>query len=219
MQVKHAHFRDGLLKGLGVGLGIVIAVTIAVAGALFAQTLTTFQRDTVVSAAAMNANFTALQNADTQLNARVAPIGGIIAWHKSITGAPALPAGWVECDGNPITDSESPLNGQNTPNLNSAPNAWNSNGYFLRGSTTSGGTEVDQFQGHRHNRNVFNQSEHDMRPGPLPGGGNALPAPGPAHPGNLHITGDPTTGLNGVPRTGNETRPVAFTVVWIMRIK
>lgn len=61
------------------------------------------------------------------------PIGGIIPWAKTITGVPSLPACWKECDGTNVSDANSPLNGQATPNLNGA-NA------FLRGSTTSGGT-------------------------------------------------------------------------------
>jgi hypothetical protein len=61
------------------------------------------------------------------------PIGSIVAWDKSLTGTPSLPAGWVECDGSVLSDSESPLNGQTIPSLNATNK-------FLRGSTTSGGT-------------------------------------------------------------------------------
>jgi hypothetical protein len=59
------------------------------------------------------------------------PIGSVIAWAKSITGVPALPTGWQECDGSAIASG--PMTGQNTPNLNGTNS-------FPRGNTTSGGT-------------------------------------------------------------------------------
>ena len=46
------------------------------------------------------------------------PIWSIIAWHKDLAWVPALPNGWVECDGSVISDIDSPLNWVNTPNLN-----------------------------------------------------------------------------------------------------
>lgn len=61
------------------------------------------------------------------------PIGSIVAWAKTFTGVPALSAGWVQCDGQTISDAESPYNGHAIPNLNSTLR-------FLRGNTTSGGT-------------------------------------------------------------------------------
>ena len=62
---------------------------------------------------------------------QLVPVGTILAWAKTIVGTPALPTGWVECDGAAINDADSPMNGQNVPNLTSK---------FLRGNTTSGGT-------------------------------------------------------------------------------
>ena len=61
------------------------------------------------------------------------PIGTVIPWAKSITGTPALSAYWAECNGQTISDAESPFNGQAVPNLNG-------NNNFLRGATTSGAT-------------------------------------------------------------------------------
>ena len=46
---------------------------------------------------------------------------------------PALPAQFVECNGQTLSDAASVYNGQVIPNLNS-------NNKFLRGNTTSGGT-------------------------------------------------------------------------------
>ncbi len=61
----------------------------------------------------------------------VVPIGSIVAWHKSLSGTPALPDGWVECNEQTISDSGSVYNGQPIPNMNGE-------GRFLRGSSTSG---------------------------------------------------------------------------------
>ena len=61
------------------------------------------------------------------------PIGGIVAWAKSLSGVPNLAEGWVECDGTTLIDALSPLNGQTIPNLNG-------NNQFMRGNSTSGGT-------------------------------------------------------------------------------
>ncbi len=60
------------------------------------------------------------------------PIGGIVAWAKSLSGVPSLAEGWVECDGSVLVDAQSSLNGQTIPDLNG--------GEFLRGASTSGGT-------------------------------------------------------------------------------
>jgi hypothetical protein len=67
------------------------------------------------------------------------PIGGIIGWLKSFTGVPGtLPSGYVECNGQTLSDANSPLNGQVIPNLNNSGGA--ATNRFLRGNTTSGGT-------------------------------------------------------------------------------
>jgi len=63
----------------------------------------------------------------------VVPIGGIIAWHKTFANTPALPAQFVECNGQTLSDAASVYNGQVIPNLNG-------NNNFLRGNSTSGGT-------------------------------------------------------------------------------
>ena len=48
----------------------------------------------------------------------LAPIGGILAWLKSFTNTPALPLGWVECNGQTLNDADSVYNGRVIPNLN-----------------------------------------------------------------------------------------------------
>ena len=61
------------------------------------------------------------------------PIGSIIAWAKTLTSVPALPTGWLECNGQTISDANSPMNGENVPDINTTQS-------FLRGASTSGGT-------------------------------------------------------------------------------
>ena len=55
----------------------------------------------------------------------LSPIGSIVAWAKSLTNTPALPVGWVECDGSVVSDSASVYDGVTLPDLNG--------GEFLRG--------------------------------------------------------------------------------------
>jgi hypothetical protein len=64
----------------------------------------------------------------------VVPVGGIVAWNKSMTGTPSLPSGWVECNGQVLSDAASPYNGRTIPNLNGV----SATPRFLRGGTVSG---------------------------------------------------------------------------------
>ena len=75
--------------------------------------------------------------ADTFIGYGVVPVGSVIAWHKSLPGTPALPDGWVECNGQVIADPQSVYNGQTAPDLNIR-------GLFIRGSTVSGTYQADQ---------------------------------------------------------------------------
>jgi hypothetical protein len=153
------------------------------------------------------------------------PIGAIIAWHKSFTNTPTLPSNWVECNGQTLSDAESVYNGQVIPNLNGAAAGANlSNGdnlgktgdVFLRGDETSGVTQFDAFQGHKHamsNKQITQPTA----------GATAAWAPTVQNTTNVSTTeavSTPTTdGTNGTPRTGTVTVPRNMSVVWIMRIK
>ncbi len=129
------------------------------------STLTTVSTDlatTQSTVSGINTNLNNLQTTDTTLNGRVTtlennliainsvPVGTIVAWHESLSGVPSLPNGWVRCNGQTLSDTSSPLNGQVIPNLNGQKNTWNSKGLFLRGHITSGVIEDDSFQGHWH---------------------------------------------------------------------
>lgn len=64
------------------------------------------------------------------------PIGGVIALLKQITGVPALPVEYMECNGGTVTDVASPMYGQAIPDLN------NTN-HFLMGAINSWPAEPD----------------------------------------------------------------------------
>ena len=73
----------------------------------------------------------------------IPPIGAVISWLKSLTGCPALPDGWVECNGQTLSDSSSPFNGQVIPNLNGGTYR------ILRGASTSGSTGGSDTHNHK----------------------------------------------------------------------
>ena len=128
------------------------------------------------------------------------PIGVIMAWAKSIAGVPSLPEGWVECNGQVISDPKSPLNGQTIPNLNG-------NNHILMGNSNSGG--VSDLS---HNHTITGRFVSD-------GGGNGWQA-----------GADSWTDLWSNPGAGSDSKkigflinpanqPIAYNVVWIIRIK
>lgn len=141
------------------------------------------------------------------------PIGGVIAWVNHLTGTPSLPAGWVECNGGTISDSESPINGQSIPNLNNVPTGTfgtPSGGYYLRGTTgTTGGTQADRSPNLEINQSSTSQGV---------GSGTVS---------NDGATQNFSGWLNNYywddsfrwRFVGGEVRPVTYTVRWIMRIK
>lgn len=100
------------------------------------------------------------------------PVGGIIDWYKSMAGVPALSWGWVQCDGQTLSDPLSPLNGQVIPNLNGAAAGADtfSNGkvgVFLRGANTSGSYTADAIKAHNHGTSAItiNSHTHSIAPG------------------------------------------------------
>jgi len=134
------------------------------------------------------------------------PIGTILAWHKNLTGCPALPAGWVECNGGTLDNPDSPFNGQAIPNLNGGKR-------FLRGGSISGDLQADAMQGHKHETGAQNVGTF--------GAGSVRVR------GAFTSTGTNTCALsdvpvadsvNGTPRVADETRPINMSVVWIMKV-
>lgn len=104
----------------------------------FAKT-NTFVNGNVADADEVNANFDEivdefnLTTATGKLALGIPPVGSILPWAKTLTGVPALPSGYVECDGSVLSDGDSLLNGQTIPDLNG-------DNQFMRGNSTSGAT-------------------------------------------------------------------------------
>lgn len=152
-------------------------------------------------------------------NQPIPPIGSIIAWHKSMSGTPSLPYGWVECNGQTLNDPASPYHNQTIPNLNGDASGANSPGLsekasmFLRGGTTSGTGQNDAFQGHKHSitSNAISYSYGGMMINE--GAESNLPT------ATIEVGNPISDGTNGTPRTASETRPKNMSVVWIMRVK
>lgn len=134
---------------------------------------------------------------DTTIQESMLPIGSIIAWQKSTTGVPAtLKGGWVECNGQTLSDASSPMNGQTIPDLNGNSAG---NNRFLRGNSSSGGT--GGAEGHTHNFPASGSSD---------GYDTYSTDADIARDSHTHTsTGDPA----------NNSLPPYVNTVWIMRVK
>ena len=128
---------------------------------------------------------------------------------------PALPDGWVECNGQTLSDAASPLNGTAMPNLNGTftteAGGTSSAGRFLRGGATSGTFASDR------TNSVTEMLIEDN------GGGQASQRSIPDN-GSWSAAGYNyyTTGSNDgikLRKKGVETNPGSMTVVWIMKVK
>lgn len=73
------------------------------------------------------------------------PVGTVVAWMKAFTNTPALPAQWVECNGQVLDLPGSPYDGGIIPNLNGSGGREKR---FLRGSDSSGATGGAETHGH-----------------------------------------------------------------------
>lgn len=134
---------------------------------------------------------------DPAIEFSIVPIGAMIPWLKSLTGVPSLPEGWVECDGSAISDSDSPMNGQNTPNMT---------GKFLRGAATSGGTGGADTHNHGGSTSLIGGDRY------------ASEAASGSYTGLSHYSGSACGGaVQGI--STNNNIPAYVEAVWIMRIK
>ena len=119
----------------------------------------------------------------------IVPIGSVVAWFKTLAGAPPLLPNYVECNGQVLDDGDSPLNGATIPDLNGSAGTQ----MFLRGHTASGG--VGGTETHVHAVNITREIRDD-------GGDGTY-----ARSGSLTNTGYAYT------------LPTYTECVWIMRIK
>ena len=92
----------------------------------------------------MNPDFQ--QKVIVEAGSGIVPIGGIVPWAKNLAGVPPLTNEnklFVECNGQVLDDSDSPLDGTTIPNLNGGNR-------FMRGNATSGGTGGAASSNHSH---------------------------------------------------------------------
>jgi hypothetical protein len=131
------------------------------------------------------------------------PVGTILPWAKTLTGTPALPDGYVQCDGQVLSDGDSVYNGQTIPDLNGGNR-------FLRGNSTSGttGGSATNSTNLRINASYTGNSSGSGEYGYVPG--NTLQLRG-AGGSNFDRVGADTDTFNIL--------PPYFNIVWIMRIK
>lgn len=121
-----------------------------------------------------------------------------------VYATPYLPDSFVECDGSAISDSDSPFNGQNAPDLNSTQR-------FLRGAGTSGTTGGSdthtlteaEMPSHSHSQTLYQTAGANLVFGT---GSSGSPV------------GSLATGTKGS-GDAHENRPAFYEVVFIMRIK
>lgn len=133
------------------------------------------------------------------------PVGTVMAWLPNLPGVPALPDGWVECNGAVINDPESDLNGQVTPALNA--------GRFLRGAEASGGVGGAASVAHSHKTPLFGYNGVYTNPF-----GTSEDAERAAMWTSGSGSGPRTTYANTSSSSIN-TIPPYYEVVWIMKIK
>ena len=66
------------------------------------------------------------------------PIGAVVGWIKTFSNTPSIPANFVECNGQSLSEGRSPYNGQTIPDLNN--NGGGDTKKFLKGNSSSGST-------------------------------------------------------------------------------
>ena len=143
------------------------------------------------------------------------PVGTIVAWHRDLAtpGIISLPSGWIECNGQQVSDPDSPFHGKSVPKLNAEKR-------FLRGGDTSGvlqdATRVAVVVETNENELFFNRSgRHDTEiNGAFEDDPDRL---GPHQRAAIMKTASDDLGEGQI--YGGRVRPINMSVIWIIRIK
>lgn len=189
----------------GAGVALLALLLTAPAVALALTLPHTFANGTVADADEVNENFAAVGNA-------IVPVGGVVAWLGSLPGAPSLPANFAPCDGQVVSDAESPLDGTTLPDLNGEHR-------FLRGADSSGATggadavalTTGQLPSHDHGNGGY-----DRLLAYTGGSGTSCCADNTPNQPNLLSSAPLAPVGNG---EAHENRPSFYEVVWVIRIK
>ena len=164
----------------------------------------TFADGDVLTASNINTSFTICP-----------PIGAIMGWHKSFSNTPSLQEGWVECNGQTLSDSDSPYNGQTIPDLNGSSGSQR----FLYGDTTSGTTGGVGSHLHIWSTTPASGNTYGLGYSTVDYGSDAsvrsYNSAGTLE--NISNTGTLVRGTHYTQKVNNT--PPHFTVVWIMRVK
>ena len=147
------------------------------------------------------------------------PIGGVIAWLKDLSGVSSLSGNWAECNGQTISDGQSPLNGVTLPDLNGS----SGDQTFLRGNTSSGSTGGSDTHNHSIGSHTHNFTISDITATtPLPtlqyvdtGTTNSRDT---FNDTDTYALSGTTDGATGTTST-EDNIPTYYEVVWIIRIK
>lgn len=142
------------------------------------------------------------------------PIGAVIWWHKSLTGTPALPDGWVECNGQVLDDPDSVYDGLFMPDINV-------DGRFIRGNATSGTEQAQDTLMPSHTHDMTHAHDVNRTNATL---GGATSATFGVIDTSSTITVQADLIRNSIANTGAasagaETRPINISMVAIMRVK
>jgi hypothetical protein len=122
-----------------------------------------------------------------------------------MTHTPALPDGWVECNGQVITDTESPYYNLRVPKLNSdVQDGSIDSGMFLRGGSSSGVMQEDATAANGLSATTDASQQSSVGDTGSSGQPDRFAGPG----ATVHISS-----------SDDETRPVNMAVVWIMKIR
>ena len=168
---------------------------------------------------------TVIKNGETSnanlIKSVIPPIGTVMSWLKNFTNTPTLPDGWEECNGQTLSDSDSPFNGQVIPNLNGAGG---SDTRFLLGSDTSGSTGGAAANLVTHNHQWFH-GNNDNGQSIFDGRINSTEtqytwaANGASTTYGSGGSSDASKLIGDMYTKNDDVTPPYYTVVWIMRTK
>ena len=137
--------------------------------------------------------------------AGIVPVGGVIAWLKSLTGCPALNDDFVECNGQTLSDAQSVFNTRVIPNLNTGTYK------MLRGASTSGGTGGND--NHAHSISAYNKVTPDYTVCAVTTSGDTA-----VWDASSGCCGGGTGSLFYNTESAS-TLPAYYNVVWVIRVK